>query len=50
MLRSDVRRGVSHLDASARRRAPLTRRAGDGVRDIVDVYTELTADLKRRGL
>lgn len=50
VLRSGVMRGISHLDAIDLRRAPLTRRPADGVRDIVEVYIDMAAELKRRGL
>jgi len=50
VLRSNAFRGISHLDAIDLRRAPLTRRTGDGVSDICAVYTDLAADLRERGL
>jgi len=49
ILRSNAFRGVSHLDAIDFRRAPLTRRDGEGVSDICAFYVELVADLKARG-
>ncbi len=49
VLRSGVFRGISHLDAIDLRRAPLTRRSGDGVRDICEVYLQIAEDLKNRG-
>ena len=49
ILRSGSRRGVSHLDAIDFRRAPLSRRPGSGVSDIVQVYVEMAAALKARG-
>lgn len=50
LLRSNAFRGISHLDAIDLRRAPLTRRGGDGVSDICDVYIGIAKDLKAKGL
>ena len=50
VLRSNGFRGVSHLDAIDLGRGPLSRRKGEGVSDICDVYVEIVEDLKRRGL
>ncbi len=50
VLRGCGRRGISHLDAIDLRRRPFTRQTGDGVRDICDVYVDIAAGLKRRGL
>ena len=50
VLRSPVLRGVSHLDAIDLRRAPFTRKSGEGVTDICRVYLEIAAGLKARGL
>ena len=50
VLRAPGRRGISHLDAIDLRRRPLSRRPGDGVQDICEVYIGIAADLKRRGL
>jgi len=49
ILRSTAFRGISHLDAVDFRRLPFSRKAGDGVSDICDVYLELVKDLKERG-
>ncbi len=49
VLRSNGFRGVSHLDAIDLRRYPLSRKTGDGVSDIVDVYLKMVSDLKKRG-
>lgn len=44
-------RGVSHYDEIDFRRAPLsTKRDGDGVADICDVYRSIVNDLAERGL
>ena len=50
VLRSPGLRGVSHLDAIDLRRAPFTRKSGEGVTDICRVYLEIAAGLKARGL
>ena len=50
VLRGNGFRGVSHLDAIDLRRAPLSRRAGEGVSDICEVYVQIAEALKRRGL
>lgn len=49
VLRSGVLRGISHLDAIDLRRAPFTRKRGEGVGDICSVYVQIVEDLKRRG-
>ena len=48
-IRGNTRRGISHLDEIDLRRAPFSRRTGEGVRDITDFYVELVHDLKNRG-
>ena len=50
ILRSNVFRGISHLDAIDLRRIPLSKKVGKNVSDICDVYTDIAADLKNRGL
>lgn len=50
LLRGNTTRGISHLDEIDFRRSPLSRQKGDGVRDICDVYKEIVAGLKERGL
>ena len=50
VLRSAVFRGVSHLDAIDLRRSPFTRKGGQGVADICEVYVQIVRDLKERGL
>ena len=49
VLRGNTRRGVSHLDAIDLRRAPLTRRQGEGVSDICEFYVGLAEELKGMG-
>ncbi len=49
ILRSNGFRGISHLDAIDLRRAPLTRKKGENVSDICDVYVRIVRDLKQRG-
>ncbi len=50
VLRGAGLRGVSHLDAIDLRRAPLTKRAGEGIMDICDVYVGIVRKLKEEGL
>ncbi len=50
VLRGVGRRGISHLDAIDLRRRPFSRKQGEGVQDICEVYVAIAADLKRRGL
>ena len=50
VLRSAVFRGVSHLDAIDLRRSPFTRKGGQGVADICEVYVQIVRGLKERGL
>ena len=50
VLRGNTHRGISHLDAIDLRRRPFSRKGGEGVRDICDVYVAIAADLKARGL
>jgi triacylglycerol lipase len=49
VLRGVGRRGISHLDAIDLRRRPFSRKQGEGVKDICEVYVAIAADLKRRG-
>ena len=50
ILRSAVFRGISHLDAIDLRRSPFTRKGGQGVTDICEVYVGIVKGLKERGL
>lgn len=49
VLRSGSFRGISHLDAIDFRRRPFSKNGVD-VRDICDVYVDIAAGLKNRGL
>ncbi len=49
ILKSDVLRGISHLDAIDLRRLPLIKRQTSGVSDICDVYINIVSGLKKRG-
>ena len=42
-------RGVSHYDEIDFRRYPLSRKRGEGVSDICDVYREIVIGLAKRG-
>ena len=50
ILRSNGWRGISHVDAIDLRRAPFTKKDGDGVSDICDVYVDMVRALKERGM
>ena len=50
VFRSVGRRGISHCDEVDMRRRPLTKKPGDGVSDILDIYKEIVYDLSKRGL
>ena len=43
------RRGVSHSDEVDMRRRRLSRKTGEGVSDILDVYRQIVSDLHERG-
>ena len=49
-LRSVTNRGISHLDSVDFRRAAFTKKTGEGVSDIVEVYKDIVRGLKERGL
>lgn len=40
-------RGISHCDEIDMRRRPLSKKAGEGVSDILDIYREVVSDLTR---
>ncbi|MBQ7817761.1 MAG: hypothetical protein IJ388_03080 [Oscillospiraceae bacterium] len=42
-------RGISHCDEIDLRRKPLSRKSGDGISDIVDVYREIVLALIKNG-
>ena len=50
ILRSNAFRGISHVDAIDLRRAPFTKKPGDGVSDVCDVYVDMVRALKERGM
>ena len=50
LLRGNGRRGVSHYDEIDFRRRPISKKNGDGVKDICDVYLAIIEDLIVRGL
>ncbi len=43
------RRGISHCDEIDLRRRPLSRKSGDGVSDILDIYKQIVLDLQESG-
>jgi len=50
VVRSAGRRGISHCDEVDMRRRPLSKRAGEGISDITEVYKKIITDLSYRGL
>ena len=50
VLKGSGLRGISHCDEIDLRRKPISGKAGDGVRDICEVYKQIVADLKARNL
>ena len=44
------RRGISHCDQIDMRRKPLSKKSGDGVSDIVDIYKNIASELYEYGL
>lgn len=49
VIRSNSGRGISHCDEVDLRRRRLTRRSGEGVSDIVDIYKDTLCELIERG-
>lgn len=47
--RSNSKRGISHCDEVDLRRRRLTKKTGDGVSDILEVYSEILETLKEKG-
>ena len=43
------RRGISHCDEVDMRRRPFSKKIGDGVSDITDLYKDIVMDLQSRG-
>lgn len=50
VLKGNGRRGISHCDEVDLRRSPISKKDGDGVRDICDVYIGIVSGLKARNL
>ncbi len=50
LLSGNGLRGVSHYDEIDFRRRPLSRRKGDGVKDVCEVYAGIVRELIARGL
>ena len=48
-FRSISNRGISHCDVVDMRRRPLSRKKGDGVSDITDIYRDIARELKQMG-
>ena len=49
VLRGVGTRGISHCDEIDLRRRPLSKKHGEDISDIVDVYKEIVTDLAERG-
>ena len=50
IVRSAGRRGISHCDEVDMRRLPLSKKSGEGVSDITEVYKKIICDLTSLGL
>lgn len=50
IVRSNSRRGISHCDEVDMRRRRFTKRQGEGVSDILDMYREILQTLKDKGM
>ena len=49
VYRGNGHRGISHADEVDMRRLPLTRKKGNGISDIIDLYKDILLDLMKRG-
>ena len=49
VVRTNSNRGISHCDEVDLRRRRFTKKNGDGVSDILDVYGEILESLKSKG-
>lgn len=50
IFRSNSRRGISHSDEVDLRRHRLTKKQGDGISDITDLYLNILSNLKEMGM
>lgn len=49
VVRSNSRRGISHADEVDFRRRRLTKKTGDGVSDVLEIYKQIVIDLEAKG-
>lgn len=49
LIRSNSKRGISHCDEVDFRRRKFTKKTGDGVSDILEVYSKIVDDLCLKG-
>lgn len=49
VMRSNSKRGISHCDEVDLRRRAFTKKSGDGVSDILEIYDEIVNTLKAKG-
>lgn len=49
IYRGTGRRGISHCDEVDMRRSPLSKKAGEGISDIVDFYIKVVSELANQG-
>ena len=49
IVRSNSARGISHADEVDFRRRPFTKKTGNGVCDILEIYKRIVIDLEERG-
>lgn len=49
VIKSNSKRGISHCDEVDLRRRKFTKKTGDGVSDILEVYERIVVDLREKG-
>lgn len=49
VIESNSRRGISHADQVDARRRPFTTKDGPGIKDILELYKKIIADLQAKG-
>ena len=49
VVRSNSRRGISHCDEVDMRRHRFTKKSGEGISDILEMYREILQTLKDKG-
>ncbi len=49
IVRSNSKRGISHCDEVDFRRRKFTKKTGDGISDILEIYSKIADDLRSKG-